>query len=152
MQATAICQSFVRTSATRAKTNLANSGTLSAFLQEVALLTNAEAAYESKEDMRRHSVRLSTIHQAKGLEWPIVIILWAVEGMFPSSKTLVDDEGEAEERRLFYVAVTRARNQLAIFTPEWREVSGGGVFTCKPSRYVAEIPQSLLQIRHTSYY
>ncbi|MBQ7722242.1 MAG: ATP-dependent helicase [Kiritimatiellae bacterium] len=131
---------------------VANSGTLSAFLQEVALLTNAEAAYESKEDMRRHSVRLSTIHQAKGLEWPIVIILWAVEGMFPSSKTLVDDEGEAEERRLFYVAVTRARNQLAIFTPEWREVSGGGVFTCKPSRYVAEIPQSLLQIRHTSYY
>lgn len=131
---------------------VANSGTLSAFLQEVALLTNAEAAYESKADMRRHTVRLSTVHQAKGLEWPIVIILWAVEGMFPSAKTLADDDGEAEERRLFYVAVTRARNQLAIFTPEWRKGSTGGVFTCKPSRYVAEIPQSMLQVRHTSYY
>jgi DNA helicase-2/ATP-dependent DNA helicase PcrA len=124
------------------------SGSLEAFLQEIALLTNAEAAYEGVDDLRSQTVRLSTIHQAKGLEWPVVILLWAVEGMFPSSRALGENGDDAEERRLFYVAVTRARNQLAVFTPEWRKSYDGGIYMSKPSRFVTEVPSSCFQMRY----
>ena len=127
---------------------VAESGSLESFLQEIALLTNAEAAYEGGEDLRSQTVRLSTIHQAKGLEWPVVILLWAVEGMFPSSRALGENADDSEERRLFYVAVTRARNQLAIFTPEWRKAYDGGIYMCKPSRFVTEVPSSCFQMRY----
>lgn len=124
------------------------SGSVENFLQEVALLTNAETAYEKNPDMRDRTVRLSSVHQAKGLEWPIVIILWAVEGMFPSSRALGDDMDDSEERRLFYVAVTRARNLLAICVPEWRKSYDGGIYNCKPSRFVTEIPAGCMQVRY----
>lgn len=127
---------------------VAKGGSLEKFLQDVALLTNAEAAYEKDPALRSQSVRLSSIHQAKGLEWPVVIILWAVEGMFPSSKALGDSEDDAEERRLFYVAVTRARNQLAICVPEWRKGYDGGAYICKPSRFITELPAGCMQVRY----
>ncbi|MBQ6925501.1 MAG: ATP-dependent helicase [Kiritimatiellae bacterium] len=127
---------------------VAESGSLENFLQEVALITNAEAAYEGAQDLRSQTVRLSTIHQAKGLEWPVVILLWAVEGMFPSSRSLGENQDDSEERRLFYVAVTRARNELAIFTPEWRKSYDGGIYPCRPSRFVTEIPPDCLQLRY----
>jgi DNA helicase-2/ATP-dependent DNA helicase PcrA len=60
---------------------------------------------------------LSTVHSAKGLEWPRVHVLHAVDGAFPSDMALSTDEGLAEEHRLFYVAVTRARDELAVYTP-----------------------------------
>ncbi len=127
---------------------VADSESLGAFLQEVALQTNAEAAYESRADAVAHTVRLSTIHQAKGLEWPVVILIWAVEGMFPSPRALGDTQDDSEERRLFYVAVTRARNQLAVFTPELRKSYDGGSYPCRPSRFVTEVPSSCFQTRY----
>jgi DNA helicase-2/ATP-dependent DNA helicase PcrA len=57
---------------------------------------------------------LSTAHSAKGKEWDAVFLIWAVDGWFPSSRALVDDEQTEEERRLMYVAMTRARNHLAV--------------------------------------
>ncbi len=127
---------------------VAESESLGAFLQEVALQTNAEAAYESRADAVAHTVRLSTIHQAKGLEWPVVILIWAVEGMFPSPRALGDTLDDSEERRLFYVAVTRARNQLAVFTPGMRKSYDGCNYPCKPSRFVTEVPSSCFQTRY----
>jgi DNA helicase II / ATP-dependent DNA helicase PcrA len=81
------------------------------------------------------------VHQAKGLEWPVVIILWACEGMFPSSRSMQETAGgEAEERRLFYVAVTRAKDELCLCVPEVRRTREGGVIYSPPSRFVREIP------------
>lgn len=121
------------------------SGSLGAFLQEVALLTNTDHAYDKDVRQRADAVRLSTVHQAKGLEWPVIFILWATEGMFPSSRALGEVENDAEERRLFYVAVTRARDELNICAPEWRQTRDGGTFACKPSRFLSELPNALLR-------
>ena len=120
------------------------------FLSDIALLTNLDE--ETDDDMapgERDMLRLSTVHQAKGLEWPVVIILWATEGMFPSARSLAESaDGEAEERRLFYVAVTRARDELCLCVPEIRRMRDGGVIACQPSRFVEEIPPKYVrQIR-----
>jgi DNA helicase-2/ATP-dependent DNA helicase PcrA len=61
---------------------------------------------------------LSTVHSAKGLEWPAVHLIHAVDGAFPADMALGDEDGLAEEQRLFYVAVTRARDRLRIYTPQ----------------------------------
>ena len=60
---------------------------------------------------------LSTVHSAKGKEWDAVFVIWAVDGWFPSSRSLADDDGVEEERRLMYVALTRARHHLAVTYP-----------------------------------
>ncbi len=120
------------------------------FLRDVALLTNLD-----REQARENAglsgpdgeVLLSTIHQAKGLEWPVVIMLWAVEGMFPSSRSLDDQGGDDEERRLFYVAVTRARERLHIVQPEVRTSQDGGSFPCERSRFLREVPDVLYEER-----
>ena len=126
---------------------VADSESLGAFLQDVALLTNAETAYDGRDGAAGQTVRLSTIHQAKGLEWPLVIVIWAVEGMFPSPRSLGETQDDSEERRLFYVAVTRARNNLVIFTPEMRKGYDGFSYPCRPSRFVTEVPSSCFQTR-----
>ena len=123
--------------------DVAQFDSLESFLSEVALMTNLDAEEESHEE--EASVRLSTVHQAKGLEWPVVMILWATDGMFPSSRSMQEsDDAEAEERRLFYVAITRAKDQLNICVPELRRMRDGGVMYCQPSRFVEEIPDELL--------
>ena len=124
-------------------------GSLAAFLQDVALLTNTDA--ENVPGLGRNTVRLSTIHQAKGLEWPVVILLWACEEMFPSAKALRDGEDDSEERRLFYVAVTRAKNALCLFAPMNRKNYDGHYFPCRPSRFISELPQNLLSLRYNAY-
>lgn len=120
-------------------------GGVAGFLQEVALLTNVDAMHDRGENVDR--IHLSTVHQAKGLEWPVVFIIWASEGMFPSSK-LEDGEDDSEERRLFYVAVTRAKDRLAICSPSMRYLRDGGMFPCKPSRFMKEIPRELFRERY----
>ena len=76
----------------------------------------------------------------------MVFILWASEGMFPSPRALTEgDEGDAEERRLFYVAVTRAKDELVICAPEVRRAREGGLIHCPASRFIEEIPASLLR-------
>ena len=113
---------------------------------DVSLLTNIDAGIEGMQTEDEESVRLSTVHQAKGLEWTAVIILWAIEGMFPSSRSLQEStDGDAEERRLFYVAITRAKDELFICVPEVRRMRDGGVMYCEPSRFIQEIPRHYLK-------
>lgn len=114
------------------------------FLNEMALVTNLDAEADVLQGaMENDSVRLSTVHQAKGLEWKVVILIWLVDGMFPSYRAL-EEEGEGEERRLFYVAVTRARDRLYLCVPMRRYSRGGGYLECAPSRFVTELPRDLL--------
>ncbi len=116
---------------------------LEGFLQDVALLTNLDARKNNPDTDR---VTLSTVHQAKGMEWPVVMIPWCSAGMFPSSKA--DEEGRMdEERRLFYVAVTRAKDRLALFSPQIRKMADGGVFPVEPSLFIKEIPSDLMNTR-----
>ena len=120
---------------------------LEAFLADVALLTNLDATKNNREG---DQVTLSTIHQAKGMEWPVVFVPWLSEGMFPSSKA--QEEGRMdEERRLFYVVVTRAKDQLFLFTPAMRMTSDQGVYLVEPSLFVKEIPEELLTVRRASF-
>ncbi len=125
-------------------------GSLEAFLQDVALLTSADVDENLGPNVHSNKVRLSTIHQAKGLEWPIVFIIWACEEMFPSAKALKDGD-DSEERRLFYVAVTRAKNSLSFFVPSSRKSYDGGSYPIRPSRFVTEIPRNLLSFRGDVY-
>ncbi len=114
------------------------------FLSQLALLTNLEAeAAQPTSDTEQ--VRLSTIHQAKGLEFDVVFVIMLCDGMFPSSRSLESVEGEEEERRLFYVAITRARNELYLSYPLVRIVPGGsGDAMQQPSRFLGEISRDLL--------
>jgi DNA helicase-2/ATP-dependent DNA helicase PcrA len=84
---------------------------LSRFLSELSLLGQMEGE-EAEEEARQERVRLSTIHQAKGLEWKVVFVIYLVDGRFPSSRSMKQIEDIEEERRLFYVAATRAKDQL----------------------------------------
>jgi len=118
-------------------------GGVAGFLQEVALLTNVDHEYDKMAREHADMLRLSTVHQAKGLEWPVVIVIWTSEGMFPSSRSMGESEDDAEERRLFYVAVTRAKDELVLCAPEMRRTRDGGVFFCKPSRFIKELPRGL---------
>jgi DNA helicase-2/ATP-dependent DNA helicase PcrA len=117
-----------------------------AFLNEMALLTNLEAEQDRHKGQPAHAIRLTTIHQAKGLEWKVVIVLWLVDGMFPAARSLEEAANEAEERRLFYVAVTRAKDYLWLCVPRMRKARDGGIMLCSSSRFVDEIDPSLLQI------
>ena len=113
------------------------------FLADVALLTNLDA---KRNNLDEDKITLSTIHQAKGMEWPVVCVPWLSEGMFPSAKA--DEEGRAdEERRLFYVVVTRAKDRLNLFSPQMRKMADGGIFPVNPSVFVKEIPEALLETR-----
>ncbi|MEI7901280.1 MAG: ATP-dependent helicase, partial [bacterium] len=114
------------------------------FLQEVALLTNVDHEYDKMSREHADMLHLSTVHQAKGLEWPVVFVIWAAEGMFPSSRSIGESENDSEERRLFYVAVTRAKDELVLCAPEMRRTREGGVFFCKPSRFISELPRGLV--------
>jgi len=116
-----------------------------AFLGEMALLTNLDAEMDTAQVTQTDALRLSTIHQAKGLEWSVVFLLWVVDGMFPSSRSMNESGGEGEERRLFYVATTRAKDRLFLCQPEIRRTRDGGVIPCEPSRFVTEIPPDLLK-------
>jgi DNA helicase-2/ATP-dependent DNA helicase PcrA len=124
---------------------IGKSGSIPSFLQEVALLTNVDHEYEKMAQEKADMLHLSTVHQAKGLEWPVVFVIWAAEGMFPSSRSVGECENDAEERRLFYVAVTRAKDELVLCAPGMRRSREGGVFYCKPSRFVKELPRGLVR-------
>ena len=116
------------------------------FLSEMALLTNMDAEQDKHKGQPADAIRLTTIHQAKGLEWKAVFVLWLVDGMFPAARSLEEAADEAEERRLFYVAVTRAKDYLWLCVPRMRKAREGGVMMCMPSRFIDEIDPALLQI------
>ncbi|MGN0851891.1 MAG: ATP-dependent helicase [Kiritimatiellia bacterium] len=116
-------------------------GGLKAFLDEVALMTNLDA--QAKSNLPQDHLTLTTVHQAKGMEWPVVILPWLVDTIFPSARS-VEDGNLDEERRLFYVAVTRARDRLYMCVPRAKKTSDGGLFPVEPSIFVREIPKSLV--------
>ncbi len=118
---------------------------LETFLAELALLTNVESEQDRGED-DQEKLRLSTIHQAKGLEFKVVFVVMLCDGMFPSNRSLDTVEGEEEERRLFYVAITRAKDELYISYPMIRTVAGGGSedMIQQPSRFLSELPDELI--------
>jgi DNA helicase-2/ATP-dependent DNA helicase PcrA len=86
---------------------------------------------------------LSTIHQAKGLEWSAVFLVHLAEGMFPNPRALDEPGGEEEERRIFYVAMTRARDELYLCYPIMRPGGHGAALVQQPSRFLQELPEPL---------
>ncbi len=114
------------------------------FLTQLALLTNVEAEDDKARDDDER-IRLSTIHQAKGLEFDVVFVIMLCDGLFPSARSIESDDDE-EERRLFYVAITRAKNELYLSYPVIRAGFGKSVADSiqRPSRFLGEIPEDLL--------
>ena len=120
--------------------------TVEDFLTQLALLTNIEAEDGQPATKDDERLRLSTIHQAKGLEFDVVFVIMLCDGLFPSERSLDTTEGEEEERRLLYVAITRARNELYLSYPLIRAGYGGtGDMMQQPSRFLAEIPDDLVE-------
>ena len=116
-------------------------GSMAEFLNEMALLTGVAEAEEERPD-REEKVILSTIHQAKGLEWQVVFLVWCADGMIPLARALNDPDGEEEERRLFYVATTRAKDQLYLSYPTVEYSRGSGYAPVRPSRFIRELTVS----------
>ena len=121
-------------------------GSVEDFLTQLALLTNVEAEDGDTANRDADRIRLSTIHQAKGLEFDVVFVIMLCDGLFPSARSMETDEGEEEERRLFYVAITRAKNELYLCYPLERASfsKSGGDTMQQPSRFLSEIPRDLL--------
>jgi DNA helicase-2/ATP-dependent DNA helicase PcrA len=112
------------------------------FLSELALLTSMEGEDQPVGREEDGTLTLSSVHQAKGLEWSVVFVIWLAEGRFPSLRSLTESggEGEEEERRLFYVAVTRARDELYLCYPRFASDRGGRETIQRPSRFISELP------------
>jgi len=124
------------------------------FLGELALLSTER--YGAPQSLTGEDVvmggdedellTLTSVHQAKGLEWCAVFVIWAADGKFPSPRSLRDAEGEEEERRLWYVALTRARDQLYITYPLIVTDYNRQTVVQRPSRFVTEVPPDLYEI------
>ena len=118
---------------------------LTEFLNDVALEPPDPEIDEEFDSQQR--LVLSTIHSAKGLEWGTVIIIWAAEGRIPSPMSLSDPDDLEEERRLLYVAVTRAKDRLVIVVPQTTYDRRLGVVPTTPSRFLEEIPMDRFATR-----
>jgi DNA helicase-2/ATP-dependent DNA helicase PcrA len=115
------------------------------FLSQLALISNVDAEATPAQGSDKEAVNLSTVHQAKGLEFHTVFVIWLTDGMFPSSRSLNTRDALEEERRLFYVAITRARDELYLTYPHMRLSGGYGDVFQRPSRFLQEIPNELLE-------
>ncbi len=115
------------------------------FLAQLALQTGLEDESGSASTFDDERVTLSTVHQAKGLEWRVVFVIGLADGMFPGSRSLESDEAIEEERRLFYVAITRAEDELYLTYPLLRLNAGYGEMNQRPSRFLGEIPTTTLE-------
>jgi len=113
------------------------------YLQQITLLTDADNEEEDAD-----TVKLMTIHAAKGLEFPCVFNVGLEENLFPSAMSLYDRSGLEEERRLFYVAVTRAKEKLWITYTNSR-YRFGSLVQNDPSRFLAEIPAEFIDQHYT---
>ncbi|MBI2068710.1 MAG: UvrD-helicase domain-containing protein [Candidatus Yanofskybacteria bacterium] len=142
--------------------SLKNGDGIAIFLEEIALLQDADPTPISSAD--RHSekgrgwygagnlkninnrVVLMTAHSSKGLEFPIVFIAGMEEGLFPHSRSLIDPKELEEERRLCYVAITRAKKKLHISYAKYRHIFGSTEANL-PSRFIGEMPGNVLDVR-----
>jgi DNA helicase-2/ATP-dependent DNA helicase PcrA len=113
-------------------------GSLTGFLENIALITDTDTVEGEDE-----GVTFMTLHNAKGLEYPIVFIVGVEEGVFPHIRSLGDPDQLEEERRLCYVGITRARERLYLLNA-WSRSLWGGVNYNPPSRFLSEIPGELI--------
>lgn len=111
-------------------------------LTQVALL-NGETA-EKEVDPNQDAIKLTTVHQAKGLEYDVVFVIGVADNQFPTRRSIEAGDVE-EERRLFYVAVTRAKNELYISYPRVATRAGPGGMMLQPSRFLQELPNDLYE-------
>ena len=118
---------------------------LNEFLSQLALISNVDAEAAPNQTGDKEAVNLSTVHQAKGLEFHTVFVIWLTDGMFPSSRSMDDRKDLEEERRLFYVAITRAKDELYLTYPHMRLTGGYGDVFQRPSRFLKEIPNKLVE-------
>lgn len=110
--------------------------TLSDFLDSIALVTDMDNL-----DISESAVTLMTMHNAKGLEYPVVFLTGMEEGLFPSNRCIGEEDEVEEERRLCYVGITRARQRLYLTNVKKRSMYGSTTY-CIPSRFIAEIPDA----------
>jgi len=115
------------------------------FLSQLALISNVDAEAAPAQISDKEAVNLSSVHQAKGLEFHTVFVIWLTDGMFPSNRSLDTRDALEEERRLFYVAITRARDELYLAYPQMRLSGGYGDVFQRPSRFLQEIPSELVE-------
>jgi DNA helicase-2/ATP-dependent DNA helicase PcrA len=124
-------------------------GALAGFLAEATLTTDADRVEEGVD-----RVLMLTAHTAKGLEFPLVIVAGLEEGLLPHASSLDEPKGLEEERRLFYVAITRARDEVMLTAAAYRRrFTADGVFAARGgavSRFVEEIPPELIDREETS--
>ena len=111
---------------------------LSAFLEGAALVSDVDALEEGED-----AITLITLHQAKGLEFPVVFIVGLEEGMLPHIRSFDDPDQMEEERRLFYVGMTRAKERLYL-TRSFRRDFRGSSGASRPSRFLSDVPQNLV--------
>ena len=109
------------------------------------ILLSSETGDRVMRSGQQH-VRLSSIHQAKGLEYRYVFVIGLAEGLFPTRRSIEGDGDLEEERRLFYVAVTRAQEGLCLTYPMLSDQKGTPV-RMQPSRFVRELPDEQLEVR-----
>jgi DNA helicase-2/ATP-dependent DNA helicase PcrA len=126
----------------------AEHSSLDNFLENLALdPPNDSVATTSQPEEDKDKVTISTIHSAKGLEWPVVFVNSLVDGITPHHRSLDDFEELEEERKLFYVACSRAKIGLFLTAPNYFS-SYSGYFD-KPSRFIAELSTNEVEVRRS---
>lgn len=152
----AIYKDYAQAAFTNADSRLDDIGTLigfadqfedtAEFLSQLALLTNLDAEGDARANTTGDPmVSLSSIHQAKGLEWKVVFVISLADGLFPTYRSLDDPDAIEEERRLFYVAVTRAMDELILTWPEINTAGHGGESFLTQSRFLTSLPHDLIE-------
>ena len=118
------------------------------FLAQLSLMSSVDGEPTGdKSERDDEKVTLSSIHQAKGLEWKVVFLIWLVDGQFPNGRILEAEDLPMleEERRLFYVALTRAKDDLYLTYPMMNPKSYSGDVICRPSRFLDDFPPELVE-------
>lgn len=118
--------------------------TLIAFLTDLALVADVDKLEEDNEE-QNGAVTLMTLHSAKGLEFPVVFLVGMEEGIFPHSRAIYEEDEMEEERRLAYVGITRAEEELFL-TSAYSRMLYGRPSSNQESRFIGEIPRDLLEL------
>ncbi len=116
------------------------------FLAELSLLSELSGQDVMPEGGEREAIVLSTVHQAKGLEWKVVFVIGLADGYFPAHWSFASKEDLEEERRLFYVACTRAKDELYLVYPQWTKEGYKGTAVQRISRFLSELDPDLYEV------
>ncbi len=117
---------------------------LIAFLTDLALVADIDQLGKEEEEEPKEKIVLMTLHAAKGLEFPVVFLMGLEEGIFPHNRSLMEEEEMEEERRLAYVGITRAEEELFISNAQMRTIFGRTSMN-PVSRFISEIPEELIE-------